>query len=323
MLVTGVLALVSITLVFALLLRGSGTELLPALAGLSPWGILIPAALGALYQILEAMICRSIVRVHLPDFPLRQAWRVVHLKVFGDVASFGTASIPMQSYALHRQGLPAGAGVGLMTLEYVFHKLSILLYAAVMLAFQWTWLKQTSRGVTGYLLPACGVIALIICALVLVCTWDRVQRLVLWAADRLPDTQRWNGRKEKLRIQLGALYTQSQALLRDRRCCGKILLLNAAKLFVLFSIPAVCMQALDLACPPFYRVQLLSALMLLITSVLPNVAGAGPAEFAFLLIFTPYVGGDGAALALILYRAATYYAPFLVSLIPFCTIQGR
>ena len=35
---------------------------------------------------------------------------------------------------LHRCGLPVGPGVGLMTLEYVFHKSAVLLYATVMLS---------------------------------------------------------------------------------------------------------------------------------------------------------------------------------------------
>lgn len=81
------------------------------------------------------------------------------------------------------------------------------------------------------------------------------------------------------------------------------------------------MKTLGVPCPAFARMQLLSALMLLITSVLPNVAGAGPTEFAFLMIFSPHVGGDAALTALLLYRLVTYYLPFLVSIFPFCTIQ--
>lgn len=261
------------------------------------------------------------MRIRLPGFSLPQAWRAVLLKVFGDVASFRTASVPMQAYLLHRNGLAPGAGVGLMTLEYVFHKLSILLYATAMLLLQYRWLLEARPELTGYLLPACGVIALIITALVLVCTWRRVQRAALWCVGRLPNSEKWAGRKKKLRDQLEALYTESQALLRDRPRCGKVLALNAVKLFVLFSIPYVCMEVLEVPGPAFGQMQLLTALMFLITSVLPNVAGVGPAEFAFLLIFSPCVGEPAAALALVLYRAATYYAPFLVSALSFCTIH--
>lgn len=118
------------------------------------------------------------------------------------------------------------------------------------------------------------------------------------------------------------LYAESRRLLRNKACCARLLALNAVKLSLLCAMPWVCMQALGLACPGFAQMQLLSSLMLLLTGVLPNVAGVGPTEFAFLLLFAPYAGQSGEALALVLYRAFTYYLPFLVSIGPFCRM-GR
>ena len=321
MILTGLLALVALSLIFLVLFRGNGAQAMELLLALSPADLLLPLLLGAGYQWMDSWICRSLVRLHIPTFSFYSAWKVVHLNIFGAVASFGTASVPLQSYALHQKGIPVGAGVGLMTLEFVFHKCSILLYATVLLAAQWPWLREAAPELARYLPPAYCVIALIITALTLLCTWSKVQQIARWAAERLPETGKWGLRKEKIQIQLDALYAQSRLLLRDWRLCGKVLALNGGKLFLLFVLPFVCMKTLGVPCPAFARMQLLSALMLLITSVLPNVAGAGPTEFAFLMIFSPHVGGDAALTALLLYRLVTYYLPFLVSIFPFCTIQ--
>ena len=51
--------------------------------------------------------------------------------------------MPVQLYYLHKAGLPLGPGAGLMTLEYVFHKSTVLLYATVMLLLQHRWLPPT------------------------------------------------------------------------------------------------------------------------------------------------------------------------------------
>lgn len=287
---TGLLILLALTAVFAVLLGQNSADLVKALSDLSPLGIMALLGLGGAYQALEALICRRMVRTRLPGFSFWQAWRVVHLKVFGDVASFGTASVPMQSYALYRKGLPVGAGIGMMTLEYVFHKGSILLYATVMLVFQWEWMEDSNPEAARYLLPAYGVVALIITVLVLVCVCPAVRRAALWVVDRLPETGKWPARKEAVRLQLDRLHTASRALFRDRACCVSVLLLNAVKLCVLFSIPWLCMELLGVAGPTWLRVQMFSAVMLLITSALPNVAGIGPTEFAFLLIFPPTPG---------------------------------
>ena len=57
--------------------------------------------------------------------------------------------------------------------------------------------------------------------------------------------------------------------------------------------------------------------MLLITSALPNVAGVGPVEFAFLLLFSQTADAGAASAALVLYRVATDFFPFLLSVIVF------
>ena len=323
MILTGVLVLLALTAVLALLLRGQGEQLLSALGALTPGDLLCLLLAGGAYQMTEAWICRTIVRTYIPRLSLFQAWKTVHLKVFGDVASFGTASIPMQMYYLHRSGMPAGAAMGLMTLEYAFHKGAVLLYATVMLCAQWAWLLEYDRRVTEYLLPAYGLCALIIAALVLVCVWPGLQQAVLWVVRRLPETGKWPGRKAKLQEQLLFLRRESRALFRNGPCCAKVALLNGVKLFILFSIPWLCAALLGTPDPGFFRMQLLSSMLLLIAGVLPNVAGVGPTEFTFLLIFSGCLGTADAALALLLYRAATYYAPFLASLYAFCTIQRK
>lgn len=323
MLLTGVLVLLALSAAFVLLLRDQREEILSALQGLTWTGVLCLLLMSGAYQLAESFICRTIVRTRIPDFPLFSAWKTVHLKVFGDVASFGTASLPLQMYFLHQNGLPAGAAMGQMTLEYIFHKGSILLYATVMLCAQWPWLMETARSVTVYLLPAYGICALIIASLVLVCMWPGLQRGALWLIRRLPESGKWPQRKAKLQEQIFFLREASRELFQNGPCCAKVLLLNGVKLFILFSTPWVCMTLLGMTAPSFAQTQMLSALMLLITSALPNVAGLGPTEFAFLLLFSPCVGSAQAALALVLYRVVTYYVPFLASMYAFCTIQRK
>ena len=145
----------------------------------------------------------------------------------------------------------------------------------------------------------------------------------LWLIRRLPESGKWPQRKAKLQEQIFFLREASRELFQNGPCCAKVLLLNGVKLFILFSTPWVCMTLLGMTAPSFAQTQMLSALMLLITSALPNVAGLGPTEFAFLLLFSPCVGSAQAALALVLYRVVTYYVPFLASMYAFCTIQRK
>lgn len=298
-------------------------EILQNIRAVSPEGLLLLLGVGFLYQMFESAACFVLVRRRLPKFSFRQAAEVVFLGVFGNVSTFAVGSVPLQSYYLHRCGLMAGSGVGTMTLEYVFHKSSVLIYSAIMLLLQGRWLGSTGSSLSRYMMLGYGICAVIIAVLILACTWEKVQRLVAWLIGRLPDTGKWDSRKRLWKENLAALYRESQQLLRDRPCIRKVLALNSLKLFCLYSIPYLAMKMLGISSPSFWHVQMLTALMFLISNALPNVAGVGPIEFAFIMIFSNYMEYAQASSALILYRIATFFFPFLLSIFIFLHVQKR
>lgn len=200
------------------------------------WGVLLLLALGFAYEVMESVLCLVIIHHKKPDCTFIDALRVTFLGVFGNITTLGAGTLPMQSFYLYRRGLDAGSGLGIMASEYVLHKISVLIYATVALLLGGDWLEQSASGLARYLLIGYVIGALIVIALTLLYTWDKVLKLVL---------------------------------------------------------------------------------MLLITSALPNVAGVGPMEFAFLLLFAPWADTAIASSALVLYRVATYFFPFFLSVIVF------
>lgn len=200
------------------------------------WGVLLLLTLGFAYEAMESVLCLVIIHHKKPDCTFIDALRVTFLGVFGNIATLGAGTLPMQSFYLYRRGLDAGSGLGIMASEYVLHKISVLIYATVALLLGGDWLRESASGLARYLLIGYVIGALIVIALTLLYTWDKVLKLVL---------------------------------------------------------------------------------MLLITSALPNVAGVGPMEFAFLLLFAPWADTAIASSALVLYRVATYFFPFLLSVVVF------
>lgn len=147
-------------------------EILQNIRDVSVGPLLFLLGMGILYQLLEAAICMILVRRRLPVFSFSQAVEVVFLGVFGNVSTLSVGSVPMQSYYLQRCGLMAGRGIGTMTLEYVFHKSSVLLYTTAMLLLQGCWLSESGGRFTGYLWLGYGICAVIIVVLLLLCSWD-------------------------------------------------------------------------------------------------------------------------------------------------------
>lgn len=278
--VISLLVLLALTCIIVFTFKDHWAEITAALAQLSVWQVLAVLAVGLSYPLLEGCVAWVIVRSRLPQFKLWQGLDVGWCGTFGNVVTLGAGAVPVQLYYLHRAGLPLGPGAGLMTLEYVFHKSTVLLYATVMLLLQHRWLL-------GF----------------------------------LPKTEKWQQRRSDWLEQLEVLGTESRRLLADKPRCLKIFALQALKLFGLFCLPYLCIRFMGLSPLGFWQVQLLTSLMLFVSNALPNVAGMGSIETAFLLVFGSFLERGEVMSVLMLYRIASYYVVFAASAVGFFIAQ--
>lgn len=314
--ISGVITLAALTLVLALVFQGQGREVLQCLHAVPVPGLLALLLLNLCCPLLEAVAGWVALRPQMPDVTLWQVLTVSFLNIFGNVVTMGAGSIPLQSWYLSLYGLIPGAGVGTMTLCYALQKFTILIYATIMLIFQGGWLRSSHGDLSHYILLGYIICAGIILALILLCTWEKVQKLALWVIGKLPDSEKWKKRKSEWSRNIEALRAQSKALLANQGRCGAMMLLYAGKCFLLYTVAYYSISLLGIRQLSFRQVQLLSAVTVLIAGAIPNVGGVGPAEFAFALLYSPYLGRANAASAMVLYRMASYVFPFLIS-IPF------
>ncbi|WP_347553491.1 hypothetical protein [Faecalibacterium sp. OF04-11AC] len=145
--------LLALTGVLILLFKDHWAEISAALAQLSLGQVALVLALGITYPLLEGVASWLIVRSRLPGFTLRHGIDNAWMGTFGNVICLGAGAVPMQTYYLHRCGLGLGPGVGLMTLQYVFHKAAVLVYATVLLLWNRQWFTAHATGVLSYLPP--------------------------------------------------------------------------------------------------------------------------------------------------------------------------
>ena len=303
--VISLLVLLALTCIIVFTFKDHWAEITAALAQLSVWQVLAVLAVGLSYPLLEGCVAWVIVRSRLPQFKLWQGLDVGWCGTFGNVVTLGAGAVPVQLYYLHKAGLPLGPGAGLMTLEYVFHKSTVLLYATVMLLLQHRWLSANTTGVMRYLPMAYAVVAVVIVALVLLCVSPLVQNLARWLLGFLPKTEKWQQRRADWLEQLEVLGTESRRLLADKPRC----------------LPYLCIRFMGLSPLGFWQVQLLTSLMLFVSNALPNVAGMGSIETAFLLVFGSFLERGEVMSVLMLYRIASYYVVFAASAVGFFIAQ--
>ena len=301
--------------------RQDFNDVLNYLKNISVFDFLTIIVVGTIYQLLEALGNFVLIKSQSPSFKYRQSAEMTLLGTFSNITTSSAGTIPLQSYYLYKRGIKAGKGIGLIILDSIFHKFSVFVYASVLIAFNFNWLVSANNNIMRYIFVGYFVYLLIIIGLILICSWQKIQDLLLWLINKLPDNEKWQKKKLDWQDNLKALYQESKIVLKNKKLCLKVIITNFFKLFWTYTIPLYCFYVVNIHDLSFSQIQILASIMLLITGVLPNVAGLGPPEVSFLLVFAPYLGIAKATSALIVYRITTCFYPFLMSAIVFLNLE--
>lgn len=289
-------------------------DIMNAVAQIPAATVAVILGCGLAYQLIDSLMCLILVRSRMPSLTYLQAFELTMCGVFGLVCSNSIITVPMQSVYLYSKSLDVGHTVGLMTVKYILHKATVFTFALAMLLLNMQWLRASVPGVMKYLLPGFAVCFLIITLLVLLCTWEWLKKLMLRIIDKLPDNGKLGEKKDGWRESINLMYTEMQNLLSQKWRIAAALALNIVKFTVVYSIPLLALRALGCAELSFIHSLALGSLVWLIAGVLPSVSGLGPTDLAFALLYGAFAGENTVSAALVLYRAATYFTPFAVSL---------
>ena len=317
------ITLLCLTALLLFIFRDNLGELSAAFMKLSPADILWLFVLGTSYQLFDGLACWLLVRTAVPDFPYHQALGFVYLGIFGRTSTFGAGTLPMRTYYLHRCGIDIGQGVGIMTFSYTLHKVTVVMYVSLLLLFEGKWFCTAVPNLRSYLMTGYLICVTIICLLMLLCTWQRAHEFALWLTGKLPDTEKWSSIKYKIKQQLDCLYEATTVFRKNKRVVLLVIFTNVMKLWIFCAVPYFCMKISGTNVISMTHTELMTALVILLAGVIPNVAGIGPTEAVFYLIYSPLLGNASTTSSLIFFRIATYYFPFFVSVSVFLIIQAR
>ena len=319
--VLSLLLMGGLTALLVLVFRDHMDAIWAGLSKLSWVGFLLLFCAGLLYYVIDSAIFLRLARDALPDMTFRQAFEMNMLGLFGTVSTCSAGTVPLQLFYLKKQGGDSGRGLGIITLKYVILKGSLLLFTTIFLCLEGRWALSAAPWVIGLMLAGYGICAGVVFVLLLLSSSGRAYRLAMKLCGCLPGTEKWKRRKEKLVTQLNCLFQETNRMLHRKHELVLAVLLDLLKQLCLCAIPWLCMSMLGIEGLSLSRSLMLMGLMRLIAGALPNLAGMGPTEVAFMLLFSCVLSGAESSTLLILYRISTYYLPFVVSVGFFWSIQ--
>ena len=279
--------------------------------------------LGNLYLCFGAAAFYILVRKYHSEFTYRQALKTVYLGIFGNIAAFSLGSVPLRTYYLHTLGIEAGESISFINIDYMLHKLSVLLCNTLMLLFMGNWLLSGSGKMKQYLLIGYGFYAVVIFGLAGIVFSEFIYKRICFLILLLPDKGKWRKGKNICRHHLRIMHQSGNKIKTEKKNMIKMITFHGCKLLVMYAIPFVCLQFTGNHEFTFWKAELLTGVSNLLSGVLPNISGMGSAEVSFLFVYFAFMKNSMVSSILILYRFVTYFFPFFISIFVFRTLRKQ
>lgn len=314
--ITAILATLFLVLVLYLIFHDSLDEIKTQLFQADKRALLILVIFGNLYILLDGWVLHYMIVKNHERCTLWQAVRLAYMVVFFNVTTFAAGTKPAQIYDLYQESqIKPGKSFGILTMEYVSHKLTIVLYAAVMLCFFHTVLFQIPGLEKNYLLAGFGISFAVLTFLTMFCINQKFAPWLLACSEHIKK----ESIKEKIRAGLAQMEQFSKVgrvVIKDKKEWIGLIFRNAVKMTCLYILPAIAIFAVTGKMLPLSLLECLafSSIMQLLIGVIPSSGGMGSTELLFLMLFGSMTGKSVCGAAMILYRIATYYLPFLISI---------
>ena len=280
---------------------------------------LIAVALGNAYYLIDSFIYKSFLKREKCNVNYLRCVAVAYMSVFFNVTTFGAGIKPAQVAYLHRKGVEPGKAFGILTVPYVFTKSTIVLYALVMLAINNAFVLKNFSDTFGYIYAGVGLSIVIIAVLILLCASEWFHRIICKLMDIILGRGRLAKYKlnDKIKNFTKNLHDASCEIVRKPLVWIKCIVINVLRQSCWYFVPIIAITAIggSLGDVTVSEALTVTALMQLLMGVIPASGGVGSLEVVFSLLFAAVFGKITAGSCMIIYRLATYYIPFIISML--------
>lgn len=300
-----------IFLVFYFILHKNFEEIILSLSKLTFFQCMILVGCGLLFYLLDAIAQFQVISDYVHTKRTKIAIELVALNSFLNATTSSIGTIPLQSVFLKRHSIPYSVGITSMFLNMIFHKVAMLLNALLLLILQWNWILQ-NETIHMYIFLGFALNIGLIVSMALFVFSPYSEKLI----------HKWI-HKDAWKQELLQISYEAKRQTHNRKYVQKVLLAHFIKVCWMCFIPVICFYILDCNALNLLQIYALSSLANIIASSLPNVAGMGPLEYAFIVLFSFYLPSADVSCSLLLYRISSYYLLFIISSFIFMQIKNQ
>lgn len=285
----------------------------------------VAVIVGNIYYFFDAYVYWSFLRNEGHKINFLRCILTSYLSPFFNVTTFGVGIKPAQVAYLKRKGVDSGKAFGILTAPYVFSRTAIAVYALVMLIFNNKFVINNFSDSFGYIYGGMGFSVFVVFLFIMICSSRWFHGLIAKVMDALFSKGRLAKYKfnERIKTQTGLLYDASCKIVRKPGVWFKYIVVNLLRMSCWYVVPILVLYAMNgnLGGVSYFEIITTTALMQLIVGMIPIGSGVGSMEVVFTLLFAAVYDTVTAGSCMILYRLATYYVPFIISIVDLFVVE--
>lgn len=268
---------------------------------------------GLLYRILDGVFLYMTGKNHSGTLTLRRCISIAFAGAFFRVTTLGSGMAISKIYYMTREDVPAGDGMGICLVQYIFIRLAtlfwgllgLLLCKPVRLALA-PYCKLTAAGIAACILINIFLIIAALCQ-------EPAARLFFYFNRLFLKHEKMLSYIKKGEDQISLLQKEAHMITENHRLCLRLSGLSLLAQALWYLIPCVITYAHDIPVLPVFAAM---AVTCLLAGVIPTPSGFGSVEILFTVMFTGLGSPALAASAALIYRFSSTFAPFFAGIIP-------
>lgn len=290
-------------------LKDSAAEILDEILETTWWILLAICLASVVYHLFEAWITCTLARRYNPRFRYREGLYCAFQCSFYRLSTLGSGSGVAAVVYLGKKGVGYSEAMGLYMIQYVVHKVSIVIFSGLFFLLNWNMMIGYFKEYLVYLLAAYVLTVLISVGLVLFAVSAKFHRLLLRLGNHFNKKGRFDKALKKLASNCEIMEHTSEELLKDAKTIVTMWLKDMAKLCFWYCIPFLVMGMTQISVLDSWSV---TSLAVMTAAVIPTPAGIGSTELIMTSLYSVIIDTDKAVAVMLLYRFATFIFPFLV-----------
>ena len=277
----------------------------------TPFSIIVLICIAAfLYEVVEGWITCTLSRVYNPEFSLLSGIACSLYCCFYRLASAGTGTGLSAVFFLSDHGVEYSKATGMYTIEYVFHRVGMILISLITMAISFPFMVRYYTPYRGILILCYSLTTLLSVFLLVIClsTWahKKIHKLV----DRINRKGKIDRYVDYINNEIDLFERGSRDLFQKKSRILVLTLQSTLKQFFWDIIPFIVLfRFCNIG---FFDSLAVTALSVMIAAVIPALGGIGSTEFVFIKMFSVVVAPALAGSAALLYRFGSFVFLFLI-----------